>query len=194
MGDVPRGSGLGRLPGRQLCGWHTRGHGRERLSGHRAGEQGLRGRMGLDGHRIGGRLGRCHACPHCARRGGSRLSHPRVMRAQQQRPRLGSWQGAGDGSPRCTRHSQHPSPERLGWALTSVPCFPSGPSGWWRGALLPPATVSSVGDAGAEAAEATKWGGPGAPPGLYQGRWASSSCPTVAWAGARPLRTVACDQ
>lgn len=101
---------------------------------------------------------------------------------------------AGDGSPRRTRHSQHPSPERLGWALTSVPRFPSGPSGWWPGALLPPATVSSVGDAGAEAAEATKWGGPGAPPGLYQGRWASSSCLTVAWAGARPLRTVACDQ
>lgn len=101
---------------------------------------------------------------------------------------------AGDGSPRRTRHSQHPSPERLGWALTPVPRFPSGPSGWWRGALLPPATVSSVGDAGAEAAEATKWGGPGAPPGLYQGLWASSSCPTVAWAGARPLRTVAFDQ
>lgn len=39
------------------AGGTHRGHGRERLSGHRAGEQGLRGRTGLDGHRIGVAVG-----------------------------------------------------------------------------------------------------------------------------------------
>lgn len=46
MGDVPRDSGLGRLPGRQLCGWHTQ-RSRERAAlrtqGRGAGTPGAHG-------------------------------------------------------------------------------------------------------------------------------------------------------
>lgn len=188
----PRGLWARQLPGQSAVpGGTRRSHGREwpQDSGPGSSDSGLTSlarppqRCGRGPGGTRGRLGCRGVCSRCARRGGFGLSRPRVMRAQRQSPRLGSGQGCGGReSPGHTRHSQRVSfPQRLGWALTSAPHVPSGPTGWGRGALLPPVTV---GDAGAEAPEATKWGGPGRAPGLY--RVGGCRHPARPWPGWDP--------